>query len=121
MDPFSRCRDAFQLNEVKLLRTLSSSSDRKGFKKGTTAAIFDDNSYTSIANATMVFRVTQNVCQEPTLSCRKSGPSGGTSGKSPLFDSTKLPKTSGLDNLRESLQAEGIPKGLQSLLQNPEN
>ena len=69
----------------------------------------------------MIFRVNQNVCQEPTLSCRKSGPSSGTSGKSASFDSTKLPKTSGLDNLRESVQTEGIPKGLQSLLQNPQN
>ena len=63
-----------------------------------------------MVDTNMVFTDTQNVCQEPTPSSRKSGPSSGTIRKSPLYDSTKLPKTSDLDNLRESLQAEEISK-----------
>ena len=66
----------------------------------------------------MVSRITQNVCQKPTPSSEKSGPSGGPSRKSPPSDSIKIPKNNGLDQLIESLQIEGISKIAATLTTN---
>ena len=92
-------------------------SGRRGFEKGITGSRFNDN-YTTMADTNMVSRVTQNVCQEPTPSSRKSGPSSGFSRKRPSSDSTKLSKTTSLVHLRESLQAEGMSERVITLITN---
>ena len=61
-----------------------------------------------MADTIMVFRVTQKICQKPKPFPGKSGPFSGPSRELSPSDLTKLHKTSGLDHLRESLQAEAI-------------
>ena len=50
-------------------------SDRKDFEKGATGLRFNNNSYSNMAVTNMISRVTQNICQKPTHSSRKLGPS----------------------------------------------
>lgn len=88
-------------------------SYRKVFKEGKTRSRFNYNNYTSMTDINWV---TQNVCEEPTPSSRKSGSSARPSRKTPPSNSTKLPKSSGLGHFKEGLQAGRISKGLQPLL-----
>ena len=91
---------------------------RKGSSESKSESVSNDYNNSSIARPTMVCRASKIVCKKPTTSTSTQRSTERSCRQVESICNAEFTATTGLDNLRQNLLAEGISKRASNLITN---
>lgn len=91
---------------------------RSGASESKSGLVSNARKNPSIARPTMIFRASKNVCRKPTTSTSTERSTERSCRKVDLPRDAEFSATSGLDNLKKNLLAEGISTRAPNLITN---